>query len=63
MRKRVEMMERSKSAKNGHERITIDRDNSRHREFFMNGSWRHSPKCKQFTNQECSIKIAKTSNQ
>jgi hypothetical protein len=26
-------------------------------EYFMNGQWRHSYKCKEFTNKECVIKI------
>ena len=56
MRKNIEIIDNSKSAKNGSERITTDRDNIRHREFFMNGQWRHSPKCKQFTNQDCTVK-------
>ena len=50
-------MDKGKFAKNGTERITTDRDNIRHRELFMNGQWRHSPKCKQFTNKECTVRI------
>ena len=50
-------MARSTTAKNGHERITTNRDNIRHLEYFMNGQWRHSYKCKEFTNKECVIKI------
>ena len=57
MRRRVEIMERSRTAKNGHERITTKRDNIKHLEFFMNGQWRHSDKCKDFTNKECTMKI------
>jgi len=37
MRKRVEMMARSTSAKNDHGRIVSDRDNAKHLEYFMNG--------------------------
>ena len=36
MRKKVEMMARSTTAKNGHERIVNDRDNAKHLEYFMN---------------------------
>ena len=53
MRKKVEMMARSTSAKNGQERVVNDRDNAKHLEYFMNGQWRHSNNCKDFTNKEC----------
>jgi hypothetical protein len=46
-------MARSTSAKNGHERVVNDRDNAKHLEYFMNGQWRHSNNCKDFTNKEC----------
>ena len=55
-------MERSRTAKNGHERITTKRDNIKHLEFFMNGQWRHSDKCKDFTNKECNMKINTSSS-
>ena len=42
MRKKVEMMARSPSAKNGQEHVVNDRDNAKHLEYFMNGQWRHS---------------------
>ena len=60
MRKRVEMMARSTSAKNGQERVVNDRDNAKHLEYFMNGQWRHSNNCKDFTNKECTFKIVKS---
>jgi hypothetical protein len=56
MRKRIEMMSKSTSAKNGHERIVTNRDNVRHLEYFNNGQWRHSDKCKVYTNKECNLK-------
>jgi hypothetical protein len=55
MRRRIEIMAKSTSAKNGHERITTNRDNMRHLEYFNNGQWRHSDKCRKFTNKECSL--------
>lgn len=51
------MMAKSTTAKNGHERITTNRDKIRHLEYFMNGQWRHSHKCKEFTNKECTVRI------
>jgi len=54
-------MAKSKTAKNGHERITTDRDRIRHLEYFMNGQWRHSNKCKEFTNKECMVRISVSS--
>jgi hypothetical protein len=56
MRRRLEIMAKSKTAKNGHERISTDRDRIRHLEYFMNGQWRHSSKCKEFTNKECMVR-------
>jgi hypothetical protein len=56
MRRRIEMMARSTTAKNGNERVTINRDNVKHLEYFNNGQWRHSDKCREFTNKECMIK-------
>jgi len=59
MRKRIEMMARSTTAKNGHQRVGNDRDNARHLEYFMNGQWKHSENCKDFTNKACTIKTVK----
>lgn len=56
MRRGVEIMAKSTNAKNGDERITTDRENTRHLEHFNNGQWRHSDKCRVFTNKECSFK-------
>ncbi len=61
MRKRLEMMGRSTTAKNGHERVITDRDNIKHLEYFMNGQWQHSDNCKDFTNKECTLKTIKNS--
>jgi len=60
MRKRVEIMNRTNTAKNGHERITSDRDNFKHLQYFTNGQWRHSDKCKQITNSECTVSVYKS---
>ncbi|MFZ0254024.1 MAG: hypothetical protein WAL28_09510 [Nitrososphaeraceae archaeon] len=54
-------MQKSKAAKNGEQRITTNRDNIRHLEYFNNGQWRHSDKCRQFTNKECTFKSPKSS--
>ena len=54
------MMARSTSAKNGQERVVNDRDNAKHLEYFMNGQWRHSNNCKDFTNKECTFKTVKS---
>ena len=51
----MEIMAKSTSARNGNERITTNRDNIKHLEYFNNGQWRHSDKCRQFTNTECSL--------
>lgn len=59
MRRRVEMMEKTNTAKNGQERIMSDRDNIKHLQYFNNGQWRHSDKCKQFTNKDCSVPVIK----
>jgi hypothetical protein len=56
MRRGIEMMAKSTTAKNGNERVTINRDNVKHLEYFNNGQWRHSDKCREFTNKECMIK-------
>jgi hypothetical protein len=61
MRKALEMMGMSTTAKNGHERVITDRDNIKHLEYFMNGQWRHSDNCKDFTNKECTLKTVKNS--
>lgn len=36
--KGIELMVKSKSAKNGQERVITTNDNSKHLEYFMNGS-------------------------
>jgi hypothetical protein len=56
MKRRVEKMGRSNTTKNGQERIVSDRDNKKHLEYFMNGQWRHSDKCREFTNKDCRVK-------
>jgi hypothetical protein len=56
MRRGIEMMAKSTIAKNGNERVTTNRDNVKHLEYFNNGQWRHSDKCREFTNKECMIK-------
>lgn len=56
MRRGVEIMARSSAAKNGQERVITDRDNSRHLQYFNNGQWRHSEKCREYTNKECKVK-------
>jgi len=61
MRRGVEMMPRSTAAKNGQERVTTNRDNVRHLEYFNNGQWRHSDKCSKFTNKECRFKSPNSS--
>ncbi|HET7643371.1 MAG TPA: hypothetical protein VFK40_07670 [Nitrososphaeraceae archaeon] len=53
MKKAIETMRRSNTAKNGDERIITDNYNNKHLEFFMNGSWRHSNKCKMNVNNQC----------
>jgi hypothetical protein len=54
-------MQKTKNAKNGDRRISTKRDNIRHLEYFNNGQWRHSDKCRQFTNKECTVKKFKSS--
>ena len=61
MRKGVEIMPKSKATKNGEQRVTTNRDNVRHLEYFNNGQWRHSDKCRRITNKECTVKIPKSS--
>lgn len=56
MRRGVEVMSKSKTTKNGQERIVTDRDNLKHLQYFNNGQWRHSEKCRLFTNKDCKIK-------
>ena len=53
MRKAIETIRKSNTAKNGDERVIIDSNNNKHLEFFMNGSWRHSNKCKIVVNNQC----------
>jgi hypothetical protein len=57
MRRRVEIMQRTGTAKNGHERIASDRDNIKHLQYFSNGQWRHRDRCRQFTNKEFSVSL------
>lgn len=61
MRRRVEMMDKTNTAKNGQERIMSDRDNIKHLQYFNNGQWRHSDKCKQFANKDCIMPVSKKS--
>jgi hypothetical protein len=56
MRKVIEISRKSNTAKNSDERIITDSNNNKHLEFFMNGSWRHSYKCKNATNSQCNKK-------
>jgi hypothetical protein len=49
-------MPKSKATKNGEQRITTNRDNIRHLEYFNNGQWRHSDKCRKIANKECTVK-------
>ena len=56
MRKVIEIRRKSSTAKNCDERIILDNNNNKHLEFFMNGSWRHSNKCKNATNSQCTKK-------
>ena len=56
MRKVIEIIRKSSTAKNCDERIILDSNNNKHLEFFMNGSWRHSNKCKNATNSQCTKK-------
>jgi sarcosine oxidase delta subunit len=53
--KRIEMIAKSTSAKNGQRRVITNRDNIRHLKYFMNGQWRHSAGCKEFTNKDCTL--------
>lgn len=53
MRKAIETIRKSNTAKNGDERVIIDNNNNKHLEIFMNGSWRHSSKCKIIINSQC----------
>lgn len=56
MRSGVEMMPKPTAAKNGQERVATKPDNTRHLEYFNNGQWRHSDKCREFTNNDCKVK-------
>jgi len=53
MKKAIETLRRSNTVKNRDERIIIDNNNNNHLEFFINGSWRHSNKCKINVNNQC----------
>lgn len=41
--------------KNGYQRVTVGSsyDDTKHLEVFNNGSWRHDPKCREYTNKDC----------
>jgi hypothetical protein len=54
------MMPKSKGTKNGEQRITTNRDNIRHLEYFNNGQWRHSDKCREYTNKACLVRLRKS---
>ncbi|HSA73861.1 MAG TPA: hypothetical protein VLD84_07905 [Nitrososphaeraceae archaeon] len=56
------MMPKPTSAKNGQERIATKPDNTRHLEYFNNGQWRHSDKCRDFTNKDCKVKRSNSSS-
>lgn len=56
-------MGRSTTAKDGQERVISDRDNIKHLQYFANGQWRHSDKCKEFTNKDCDVKTVKNTLQ
>ena len=60
MRRRVELMPKSGGTKNGEQRITTNRDKVRHLEYFNNGQWRHSDKCREFTNKACFVRVRKS---
>jgi hypothetical protein len=55
------MMPKPTAAKNGQERIATKADNTRHLEYFNNGQWRHSDKCREYTNKECTVKRSNSS--
>jgi hypothetical protein len=59
VRKRIEVMGRSITAKNGYEHVISYRDNTRHLQYFANGQSCHSYKCKGFTNKDCDVKPVK----
>jgi hypothetical protein len=59
MRRRIEMMEKTGTAKNGHQRIMTDRDNQKHLQYFNDGQWRHSDNCKEFANKDCNAPVTK----
>ena len=61
MRRGVEMMPKPTAAKNGQERIATKPDNTRHLEYFNNGQWRHSDKCREYTNKECTVERSNSS--
>ncbi len=52
--KRIELMQKSTTAKNGQTCVVEDRDNNKQLEFFTNGSWRHSHMCKEIMNNSCT---------
>lgn len=50
------MMPKPTAAKNGQERVATKPDNTRHLEYFNNGQWRHSDKCREFTNKTVRLR-------
>ena len=57
MRRRIEMKDPTRTTRNGQEHVITDRDKQKHLQFFRNGNWWHSEKCKDFTNKECATNI------
>lgn len=45
----------NKYSKNGQEQCL--RENIKHLQYFNNGQWRHSDKCKQFVYKDCTVTI------
>ena len=62
MRREVEMMPKPTAAKNGQERVATKPDNTRHLEYCNNEQWRHSDKCREFTNRDCKVKRSYSSS-
>ena len=61
MRRRVEVKDISRTARDGHERVVTDRDNQKHLQYFRNGNWWHSDSCKVYTNKECTTNLRQIS--
>ena len=55
------MMPKPTAAKNGQDRIATKPDNTIHLEYFNNGQWRHSDKCREYTNKECTVERSNSS--